>query len=382
MKRALLLFSLVFSLLIPAFSPVFAVEDPLSVPNNKFGIHILFDSELSDAATLVNSHGGDWGYVIIPIQANDRNLTKWQHFMDEAKRLHLIPIIRLATEGDYFNTTVWRKPTAADVLDFANFLNSLDWPTKNHYVVLFNEVNRGDEWGGSADASEYAQLVSYAVTVFKSLNTNFFLISSGMDNAAPNQGTTYIDEYEYLREMNQAVPGIFNQLDGVASHSYPNPGFSQPPDVLTSKSIDSFAYERTLLSGMTSKKLPIFITETGWSADAVDGATQVNYYKQALETVWSDPDIVAILPFILRASGPFAKFSFFNQDGTPTLTYQYIQNLSKTKGTPKLTKQVLAAEIKSTPTLPVRHFTQQETKEPPITLAQAFKATFAWVMRL
>jgi hypothetical protein len=133
---------------------------------------------------------------------------------------------------------------------------------------------------------------------------------------------------------------------------------------------------------MTSKRLPIFITETGWSSEVVDQATQVNYYNEALSTVWSDPDIVAVLPFVLRASGPFATFSFFNEDGTPTLQYTFIQNLAKTKGAPMLTKQVLSAEALPSPTLPSRSFDQKEEKKPPVTLAQAFKATFAWVMKL
>src|SRR5437899_511269 len=68
--------------------PVYASDDPLAVPNNKFGIHILFQHELTQAAKLVNTNGGDWGYVIIPIQAGDRDIVKWQSFMDEAKLLH------------------------------------------------------------------------------------------------------------------------------------------------------------------------------------------------------------------------------------------------------------------------------------------------------
>src|ERR1035437_3215886 len=79
---------IVFSLIL-SFSLVkssFAYYDPTSKPNNIVGIHILFPSELSEAARLVNSTGGDWGYVTIPIQASDKNLIKWQGFMDDARR--------------------------------------------------------------------------------------------------------------------------------------------------------------------------------------------------------------------------------------------------------------------------------------------------------
>src|SRR3989344_5906297 len=82
----------------------YAIEDPRETPNNKFGIHILFISELDKAKELVNSAGGDWGYVTIPIQATDKDLEKWQKFMDSARENHIIPIIRIATENYYFET--------------------------------------------------------------------------------------------------------------------------------------------------------------------------------------------------------------------------------------------------------------------------------------
>jgi hypothetical protein len=98
-----------------------AIYDPNTYPNNKIGIHILFPDEIPQAGKLVNSNGGDWGYITIPIQVGDKDLLKWQKFMDEARANKLIPIIRLATEGDYFKKESWRKPSFNDVLDFAYF---------------------------------------------------------------------------------------------------------------------------------------------------------------------------------------------------------------------------------------------------------------------
>src|SRR3989304_8343510 len=148
--------------------PALAVYDPLSRTNNIFGIHILFTYEVPKAAELVNSSGGNWGYVTIPVQAGDRDLEKWQKFMDEARRHHVTPIIRIATEPFYKNTSVWRKPNDFDIVDFANFLNSLEWPTKNRYVLLFNEVNRFDERGGDPPSPEdFADFISYAVFCLK-----------------------------------------------------------------------------------------------------------------------------------------------------------------------------------------------------------------------
>ena len=240
-----LIFVLILSLIV-SLSPksVLAIENPLTVPNNKIGVHILFPSEVDKAASLVNGGGGDWGYVTIPIQSDDMNLTKWQSFMDECRKMHVIPIIRLATLGDYFNTQDWSKPNYDDIIDFANFLNSLNWPTKNRYIIVYNEVNRADEWGGSVDPAGYARLLEYAVKEFKYVNPDFFVISAGMDNAAPTQGNQYMNEYQYYRDMASTIPDIFSEIDGMSSHSYPNPGFAQPPDVDSYESIDSYKYEQ------------------------------------------------------------------------------------------------------------------------------------------
>jgi hypothetical protein len=315
-----------------------AVENPFSSFNNKFGIHILFPEELPQAAQLVNSNGGDWGYVVIPIQAGDKDIVKWQQFMDSAKKHHIIPIIRLATEGDYFNTLVWRKPAEHDIIDFANFLNSLDWPVKNRYIIVFNEVNRADEWGGAVNAHEYARLLSFAANIFKSKSNDFFIINAGLDNAAPNQSPDYQNQYDYLREMDRAVPGVFNQIDGLSSHSYPNPGFSQPPAAISSMGITSFDFERRLIKSMSSKNLPVFITETGWTAEKISDKSRALYYQQAFSTAWSDLSIVTVAPFLLRASGQFSEFSFLTEAGAPTSQYNMISSLPKVKGLPVLPK--------------------------------------------
>jgi len=359
----IIIFLFLFSIFFFNSQKVHAIVDPLSLPNNKFGVHILSPDELKDAAKLINTNGGDWGYVTIPIQKSDKNIVKWQSFMDEAKSLHIIPILRLATNGDFFNTAVWQKPTNEDVLDFANFLNSLVWPTQNKYIIVFNEVNRGDEWGGVPDPADYAQILNYSVTIFKSRDQNFFILPSGMDNAAANIPGKSINEYTFFSLMNQAVPGIFNQIDGISSHSYPNPGFSQPPSVNSGKSITSFRYEKQLLETMTNKKLPVFITETGWQQNAnLNDAILAQYYKLSFDSVWSDNNIVAVTPFLLRAgAGAFTQFSLLDIQGSPTERYKTIKDYPKVKGIPVVlkVKSVLGDEVIRYP-LPVKRFSFYE----------------------
>jgi hypothetical protein len=370
-------------LLTMTLSQAYAVDNPMQRPNNKMGVHILFDRELPEAAKLVNSNGGDWGYVTIPIQIGDMNFKKWQRFMNTAAKLHVVPIIRLATEGSSSNSGVWRKPQPEDIMNYANFLSALSWPTKNRYVIIFNEVNRGDEWGGSINPQEYADLLSFSYSVFKSKSQDFFVISSGMDNAAPNQGTTYMNQYNYIRQMDAAVPGIFNQVDGIASHSYPNPGFAQPPSATSFMGIGSFAYESQLIKSMSGKDLPIFITETGWSTKAVSDEDISHYYQQAFNTIWNNDHIIAVTPFILQGSGgPFQQFSLLDANNTPSKQYQFLQSMPKNQGDPALPPKVLSANIHiihTTPT-PEASATEKTKPIPASSIYSAFASVFSWIL--
>jgi len=361
--RRKFVFVFTFIFFFASANKAFAVVNPLEKANNKFGIHVFFPSEIYDASKFINSSGGEWGYITAPILVTDRDFEKWRVFMTEAKKHHIIPILRLATGQDLDKSGVWKKPSLTDIIDLANFLNRLPWPIQNRYVIVFNEVNRGDEWGGSVNAKEYANVLSFAVAAFKSKSPDFFVISAGLDNAAPNHGTNYINEYDFMRKMNVAVPGIFYQVDGLASHSYPNPGFSQPPNPDSKIGVASFKYERELAKDLTGKDLPVFITETGWSAEKISDEQKIKYYQETLDSIWNDPGIVAITPFIFDArAGDFEKFSFRTSTGSATAQYNFFANLEKTKGEPafpvKLAK-VLAAESEKTKTNNELHIKQE-----------------------
>lgn len=315
-----------------------ALFDPLTRPNNFVGIHILFPSELSQASQLVNAKTGEWGYVTIPIQSGDKDLEKWQAFMDDAKAHKLIPIVRLATSSDRENTSVWAKPTTTEILDFANFLNSLNWPIENRYVIVFNEMNRFDEWAGEPpNPKEYADLLSYTVEIFKERNPNFYIIMGGLDNAAPNDRVKYMDNLVYLNEMVKYNPEIFNKIDAFSSHSYPNPGFVAPP-LQRVEGITTYQYEYNLINSHTVSKKPVFITETGWDSKKLSEQLIASYYEIAYRDFWNkDKDkIVAITPFLLNSQGGTFDIFSFVKNGKQTRYYEVSQKMEKTKGQPLL----------------------------------------------
>lgn len=346
----------IFTLLLLLIAkPAYAIVDPSAVPNNKFGIHIIqaTPDESSPAASLVNTNG-DWGYITVLIEQKDKNKDKWQEFFNDLRRRHLIPIVRLATEPQ---GNLWKIPNPEDADSWADFLNSLNWPTKNRYLVVFNEPNHGQEWGGAVDAKSYANTLDKLISALKKRSEDFFIMNAGFDASAPQRLPNYQDEISFLQEMKQAVPDIFERLDGWVSHSYPNPEFSGSPDALGRGTVRTWFWELQQLRNLgVVKNLPVFITETGWkhseglnfqpqypSVDTIAG-----YYQKAYEEAWNSSRIIAVTPFLLSYQEPlFDHFSFkrppnsglFIQAPGENLPayyphYEVIKNMPKVAGQP------------------------------------------------
>ena len=322
-----------WSLSLLVTSPAQAIYDPLSVPNNRYGVHILEPSEIGRAAQLVNSSGGQWGYVTIPLRSDDRDPVKWRQFFISAGQLKVTPIIRLAT---YPYGGTWARPTAYDLVDFANFLADMPWPTKNRYVILFNEPNHAAEWGGSVDPNSYASLLVTAKSVFSARSPDFFLLTAGLDMSAPDNRTS-TDALRFWREVTRLQPDWPKYIDGYAFHAYPNPGFSATPLSPGRYGLKSYSYEQKLLPPK-----PIFITETGQIG-------QSRFFTTAFTSVWTDANLVAVTPFVLFAgTGDFVRFSLLGIDRLPTAAYLDLEQLPKTAGSPHLGTIILPTPIPQT----------------------------------
>ncbi len=348
-----LLIIVIFKLSNPA--GVSAISDPLTVANNKFGIHITDENDLNNAAKLVNSTGGDWGYITIVIREDERNIDRWQNVFDKLRILHLIPLVRIATnlEGDY-----WKNPELPDAITWTDFLSKLKWVTKNRYVIIYNEPNHAKEWGWKLDPISYAQILSSFSATLKRNSEEFFVLPAGFDASAPNSKET-MDEVKYLKMMKQYNPDIFDAIDGWTSHSYPNPGFTGDSIDRGRGSVGTYRWELKLLDTLgVTKKFPVFITETGWPHQ--DGSIFNRFFKKTdkipellertIREIWSDENIVAITPFILNyQSYPFSNFSwqkYLSDDFYPQ--YDMYQRLPKVEGKPILEEikeeKVLSAE--------------------------------------
>lgn len=340
MIKKLLASILLLLLFVFSFNNVSAISDPLSVPNNKFGIHIIDENDLDDASGLVNSSGGDYGYITIVIREDERNLERWQNVFNKARRLHLIPIVRIASKT-YDHS--WQKLSVDEIPGWVSFLNELNWVTENRYVIIGNEPNHASEWGGTINPEEYSLYLKIISSKLKSASADFFILPAGLDASAPDN-KQHLSEEKFLNRMHEFDSNIFDNIDGWSSHSYPNPNFSGSETATGKGTLHTYEWEISLLKEMGfDKKLPVFITETGWAHD-IDGInskylSSIEVSKRMIssfENNWKDPNIVAITPFILNYSEPpFNIFSWKKPDGSYYDFYDKIKMLGKIKGEPK-----------------------------------------------
>ncbi|KKQ76805.1 MAG: hypothetical protein UT00_C0032G0007, partial [Parcubacteria group bacterium GW2011_GWA1_38_7] len=310
--------------------------------NNRFGIHIIEEQDLEDAANLVNSQGGDWGYVTLVIRQDDRDVAKWQKIFDKMRRLHLIPLVRLATQS---KGSTWVKPTPDQAAQWVSFLNSLNWVVQKRFVILFNEPNHDKEWGGKSDPAEYTKIVNEFASELRKSNSDYFILPAGFDLSAGNTPGT-MDVEDFYNQMYKVDPQIFKLFDGWSSHSYPNPNFSGSVDATGRQSIRGYKWE---LSNLSSKGLrsdiPVFITETGWAhkegvlnlTSALPADNLADLLKAAYEKVWNDNQIWAVTPFVLSyLDPPFDHFSWRDNHSKQFFKfYETVKNMPKLAGRPQ-----------------------------------------------
>jgi hypothetical protein len=308
---------------------------------NIFGLHLTQLSDVQQAKNIINSSGGDWGYVTIVLPLNQMDKNAWQDFMDNCRQHHLIPIVRLATIVDQGN---WKVPSPSDIDHLADFLSSLNWPSTPKHIVLFNEINHASEWGGQVNINQYTDLALYTIQKFKSIDTGFYIMGAGLDLAAPTKLPDYLSAPDTYRQIYSHNPDYFQKIDGLASHSYPNHGFVGKPTDTGQHSINGYLWELNFIKSLgVSKTYSIFITETGWphregiikNNAYYSVATSAKFLEQALN-IWSkDPQITAVTPFIFNyPNKPFDHFSWLDSSESLYPPYQGLISLSKTANTP------------------------------------------------
>jgi len=309
---------------------------------NPFGLHLTQLSDLTAAAPIINSSGSDWGWATITLRLDQLDTNSWQNFFNDCRQKHIIPIVRVSTYNDGPN---WKRPTPSDLDNLASFLNSLNWPTTPQHVIPFNEINHGAEWGGEVDITSFANSFTYFAAKLKQHSPNYFILSTPIDLAAPNNFPKHLSAQSVYDELLKNHPRYFELIDGLASHSYPNHGYVGSPYGTGAHSIGGYQWELEYLQNHgVAKSLPVFITETGWPHR--EGLKpQRSYFPASIAarnlvtafTNWQqDPRVLAVTPFIFNYyQEPFDHFSWLDSSGQLMEAYQIVLDFPKSPNNPR-----------------------------------------------
>jgi hypothetical protein len=374
-------------------SPPAATETP--GPGNKLGVHLLFDDGRNAWPTgLWPAHlqyarwaVGEWGYVTELVRLDDLDPERWQYFLDLCGELQLTPILRMATTYDRV-AGWWRAPQPDEegtysgvAARYADFVAALEWPTAEHYLIVGNEPNHGNEWSGRPDPAAYARFLIDVADALHAADPAARVLNAGLDPYTPHTGSLpfidgmyYLDEESFLDQMYAAQPEVFVRLDAWASHSYPmgpltegpwrqsyqvdlindavNPNHVEPPAGVYNRGVNGYEWELFKLSTLGVPPLPVMITETGWRhAESVDPAATDNGrpLPPALRVAWyldlalngnggrypgfpeegwqpwlSDDRVVAVTPFALNGSpGEWGHTNWLALDARGNVLYTY-----------------------------------------------------------
>jgi hypothetical protein len=369
----------------------------------KLGVHLMLEDlknhwpvqvwpqHLSYARQLV----GEWGYVVALVRLDDLDPDKWQLFFDLCYKQHLTPILRFATFYDNEHRW-WAAPirdgegggyfTVAE--QYRDFLDHLRWPTNQHYVIIGNEPNRGDEWENQPNGEAYAHFLGDVSRRLRENDSKIIVLNGALDLYAPNtngkmfdDGYSYIDADTFLNQMAGWDKDIFKKIQIWNAHAYPQGPFNQGPFVqamqfdylngsqstrktpwpagLANRGINSYNWELAKIAELGAAPLPVMITETGWrhvestdpaaadSSHANLSAQQVadffqlaftgnkgslaSAYPQTGWTPWEDdPRVVAVIPFTLDGSPDdwgHSNWLVLDSNGFVTGTYPQFQRM-------------------------------------------------------
>ncbi len=284
-------------------SHVPAVVAPL--PPNRLGLHLLLSEGRTpwlwphwrDHVSIAADAIGEGGYVLQLLSDGNRDRIRWQMFLSSAGRNRLRPIIRIATRYDH-KQGFWRIPRADRnrmsylrvAAEYRDFLESLRWPPGERVVIVGNEPNRGDEWGGRPNPRAYVRYLRDVSTVLRPLG--YTVLNAPLDAYCPNtngekiDGVRYVDSESYMDGMYAESPEFPRLIDGWASHPYPQGPFTAPPgdqtfkiDLLNgaenlnhvepplgiiNRGINGYEFELLKLRAYGATNLPVWATETGW----------------------------------------------------------------------------------------------------------------------
>ena len=239
----------------------------------------------------------------------------------------LVPVIRLGPPWGQRNIRAWSDDAAH--LDYTSLAATWaavvaglpmrdGWPL---WVEVHNEPNLCYEWecdpadgwlGSAVRAAEYAAFLRDVTSAIQALgDPRIGVINGGLapggavtcecGGSGFTAGETSLD---FIAAMEAAEPGVFADLDGFATHSYPSSGggWGFFPAYADSGTGLWWWQQEVAAAGVAGK--PVFVTETGWTVNAgAFGSRQevADWTLLAWQNDWLPAvELEAVMPFQLQ----------------------------------------------------------------------------------
>lgn len=318
-------------------------DDDLEPSDNAFGIGLVGPGSASDMqlAAELTGPGGHIKMIFPGVNKSSQGPQQgWIDALNAAYANDLVPVIRIGPPwGD---RNIRKESDDANHMDYTSLAQAYKrvvqgLPKDDDTLIwleIHNEPNLCYEWvcaagqgdmeGGSKisyqkTAAEYAAFLRDVTDALHSLNDpKIKVINGGLApggtrwcHCGQEGGEPGITAKEFLQAMDSGSPGVFGQLDGWATHSYPASnegyGFFVPFD----QAHTGLTYYEVELATIGQPNLPVFVTETGWRTDEASRQQIADWTVQAYTQVWLPDDRVqAIMPFILRGGSGWTNFEW------------------------------------------------------------------------
>ncbi len=332
-------------------------------PDNPFGIGLVGVGN-TDQWDRAAELAGPGGHIKLIFPGMELGMSgppdDWYEAIEQVYARDLVPVVRMNRPWGQMN--VRNLSDDSQHLDYGSYAQSHanvvaglplreGWPI---WLEIHNEPNlcyewecdAGEGWLDQADiAAEYASLLRDVTGALHGLGDGRIkVINGGLAPGGVGSCECGSDDYSggytsetFIASMRAAVPSVFADLDGFATHSYPSQGEGWGFFEAYEDCAAGLAYWQKEVVAAGVPSAPVLITETGWTVD--DGACGsrddvAQWTLQAWQNDWfPESQLEAVMPFQLQDAA-WDSFAWVQTDNQPYAVFETIRDWRTGMGFP------------------------------------------------
>jgi hypothetical protein len=272
--------------------------------------------EQSSVIAAVAATGASWIRIDIPFSGEELSPGNFNWYTQAEVTdavAHGLSVDALVSYSPSWATNADGTPNIADYTSFVAAAVAHYAPLGVHTWEIWNEPNLGQNWGGSADPSGYADMLKSVFPVIKRLEPAATVLTGGLAPAPDASSGATMEPLTYLRKMYAA--GAHGYFDAVADHPYSYPGSPTGTQSWNPFTYLPLMHALMVANGDGSKE--IWLTEYGAPTDSsgVTPAVQAEMISQAFTVADGWSWIGALMVFDWQDSSADGDFGLLTSSG-------------------------------------------------------------------